>query len=124
MKRAWNWIRLVGQGLRGWLEMASGLETDMADSRFSRRASGSLMMAVLVIATWAASPPALAQEDTPQKHLTLDEIIVTEAAVSEPMGTAVGPKKIEKPILSSGTTISRAKTWPLPLIWICRWQDN
>ena len=35
-------------------------------------------------------------DETAQKHLTLDEIVVIGDAVTEPMGTEVGTKKIEK----------------------------
>jgi outer membrane receptor protein involved in Fe transport len=48
---------------------------------------------VAVLSVWPAAP---ARADTAKKHLTLDEIIVTEDAATEPMGTAVGVKKIEK----------------------------
>jgi iron complex outermembrane receptor protein len=39
---------------------------------------------------------ATASAETTQKHLTLDEIVVTDDFVTEPMGTEVGAKKIEK----------------------------
>jgi len=37
-----------------------------------------------------------AADDTAQKHLILDEIVVTGDAVTKPMGTEVSSKKIEK----------------------------
>jgi iron complex outermembrane receptor protein len=49
-----------------------------------------------LIAAWTVWPAAPARADAAQGHLTLDEIIVTEDAASEPMGTEVGAKKIEK----------------------------
>lgn len=56
------------------------------------------IMLVAVIGSWSAHSfgDETANDDTAQKHLTLDEIVVIGDAVTEPSGTEVGAKKIEK----------------------------
>jgi outer membrane receptor protein involved in Fe transport len=50
----------------------------------------------LLLTTLTVLQPTLSDADNIQKHLTLDEIIVTGDAATEPMETVVGLKKIEK----------------------------
>jgi outer membrane receptor protein involved in Fe transport len=104
-KRQWN--RLVGQQLWDLTGTVWGSGCDAVDSGYftgsneSRKClvqhkTGRLWIAVFFVSVLAVWPVAPARADVAQKHLTLEEIIVTEDAASEPMGTAVGVKKIEK----------------------------
>ena len=67
----------------------------------SRRIKGLAILWILPIVLVISSPvfcfgDSTASDKTTQKHLTLDEIVVTGDAVTEPMGIEVGTRKIEK----------------------------
>ncbi len=55
-----------------------------------------LLMVLIVSRSALCFGDSTATDERIQKHLTLDEIVVTGDAVTEPMGTEVGSKKIEK----------------------------
>jgi outer membrane receptor protein involved in Fe transport len=107
MKRKLKWNRWVGKRPADRPETVWRTGSKAGDSGYLaagaecrthgfRHAFGRFWIAGLLVAAWAAWPAAPVRADAAQKHLTLDEIIVTEDAATEPMGTAVGVKKIEK----------------------------
>lgn len=90
MMSRWNWIRGFASNEKC---SATGLSKNF---RFSHAKGFPLLMGIVLFGLITLQKtPSLAEETTPS-HLTLEEIIVTEKADSDPMGTAVGVKKIEK----------------------------
>lgn len=55
-----------------------------------------LSMVLIISSTDFSFGYSTASDETTQKHLTLDEIVVTGDALTDPMGTEVGARKIEK----------------------------
>ena len=106
MKRKRKWNQLIGQRIGNWPGTVFGGRGDVADFGHLRERAkclkrrvldkiGRLWFASFLLAAWTVWPAVPARADAAQGHLTLDEIIVTEDAASELMGTEVGAKKIE-----------------------------
>jgi outer membrane receptor protein involved in Fe transport len=99
--------------LRIWFKTSSSSKGNAATCDAFRRRSGAkkhiqARMARCFVAIWIlltglmvlkpdlSIGDSTAIDETTQKHLTLDEIVVIGDAVTEPMATEVGTKKIEK----------------------------
>jgi outer membrane cobalamin receptor len=68
----------------------------MGSNRCRKRGDYGAITRIVLIGLIVLHPAGVSAEAETTRHLTLDEIIVTDEATGDPMGTAVGIKTIEK----------------------------